>query len=144
MIARPLELASRLRPEPRNFDWLFFVNAGLLVLFFTIYFSPFVLAPGLSVDLPQLPGARAGGAQPTHYISVPRPGVIFVDEGPVTLKQLQDWLAAKAATTPHPTLLVRASATVSWGELTDITSVAHAAGFPNVVVAAQEAAGKGR
>ena len=32
MITRPLDLASKLRPEPRNFDWLFFVNAGLLSL----------------------------------------------------------------------------------------------------------------
>ena len=31
MITRPLDLASKMRPEPRNFDWLFYVNAGLLV-----------------------------------------------------------------------------------------------------------------
>ena len=46
MITRPLDLASKLRPEPRNFDWLFFVNAGLLVLFFVLFGSRFVLAPG--------------------------------------------------------------------------------------------------
>ena len=32
MITRPLDLASRLRPEPRSFDWLFYVNGGVIVL----------------------------------------------------------------------------------------------------------------
>ena len=47
MITRPLELSSRLRPEPRTFDWVFYVNGGLIVLFFSLFGSQFVLAPGL-------------------------------------------------------------------------------------------------
>ena len=31
MITRPLDLASRLRPAPRTFDFWFFVNIGLIV-----------------------------------------------------------------------------------------------------------------
>src|SRR5207248_1917121 len=65
MITRPLDLAAKLRPEPRNFDFLFLVNGGLLVLFFLLFESRFVLAPGLGLDLhlPEVPGARSGAVQ---------------------------------------------------------------------------------
>ena len=63
MLTRPLELASRLRPAPRGLAWPFLVNAGLLVLFFSLFGSRFVLAPGLGVDfrLPTVAGANAHG-----------------------------------------------------------------------------------
>ena len=58
MITRPLDLASRLRPPPRNFDVFFYVNLGLMVLAFTVLGSRFVLAPGFGVDfqLPEMQG----------------------------------------------------------------------------------------
>ena len=76
MITRPLDLASRLRPPPRSFDSLFFVNVGVIALFFFVFGSRFVLAPGLGVNftLPELRGADAGAARTTHVISVARPG----------------------------------------------------------------------
>jgi len=144
MITRPLELASRLRPEPRSLDWLFFVNAGLLVLFFSLFGSRFVLAPGLSLDLPQVSGARAGATHTTHYLSVTRSGLILIKAGPVSLAELKIWLATEAAKTRHPSLLVRADAKVPYGDLTEIASAASKAGFEPVVLAAEEpAAGAG-
>ena len=35
MITRPLDLALELQPEPRSFDALFYINVGLVGLFFT-------------------------------------------------------------------------------------------------------------
>ena len=144
MITRPLELASRLRPEPRNFDWLFFVNAGLLVLFFSLGGSRFVLAPGLAVDLPRLPGARAGATPTSHHISVTSSGGIFVDSGPVTPKELKRWLATEGEKwrrdagkkNLRPALLVGASSEVKMGLLADLATAADAAGF--TVVWAEE------
>jgi len=137
MITRPLELASRLRSEPRNFDWLFFVNAGLLVLFFDLFGSRFVLAPGLNVVLPQMAGARGAATTTTHHISVTRSGLIFVDAGPVSIDELKKWLGdegkawqAQASRRNHrPVLLVRASAEVPGGLLAKIVSAADSAGF---------------
>ena len=48
MLSRPLDLASRLRPEPRNFDWLFIVNGGLIALML------------VEAARPKLPGTIAG------------------------------------------------------------------------------------
>ena len=93
MITRPLDLASKLRPEPRNFDALFYVNVGALALFFLVFGSRFVLAPGLGVDfeLPKLPGAVSNAVTTTSTISVKNSGQIFAD-GLLSLPQLREWL----------------------------------------------------
>jgi biopolymer transport protein ExbD len=131
MIARPLDLASRLRPPPHGTGALHYVNVGLLGLFFALLGSPFVLAPGLGVDfqLPQQPGAQAGAARASTVISVLRSGQIFTDAGLVDLGQLGAWLKARAGRDPRPTLLVRASSEVSLSKLVEIEGVAHDAGF---------------
>jgi biopolymer transport protein ExbD len=142
MITRPLDLAGKLRPEPRNFDFLFYVNAGLLVLCFSVLGSRFVLAPGLGVDfrMPEMPGALAGAAPTDRVISVLPNGQIFAADGLVNLAQLREWLKAEAAKLKHPSLLVRASAGVPTSQLADIVSAATEAGFGRVIVGAEEAA----
>jgi biopolymer transport protein ExbD len=147
MIARPLELASRLRPPPRNFDAWFYVNAGLLALFFMLCGSRFVLAPGLGMDfkLPRLAGSGASAAPATDHISVLGSGQIYGDQGLLDLPQLRAWLKAvriqrERAKMPHPTLLVLADAQVRMDLISEIFSAAHEAGF-QVIFAAQEPGG---
>jgi biopolymer transport protein ExbD len=140
MITRPLDLAARLRPEPRPFDAWFYVNVGLTAFLLTLLGSRFVLAPGLGVDfrLPQIAGARAGAAVASCYLSVQASGQISTADGLVELAQLPDWLREQARGELHPTLLVRASAGVTVAELTAIKSAAQAAGFVSMVLAAEE------
>lgn len=132
MITRPLDITSRLRPEPRCFDFLFYVNAGLLALFFSLFGSRFVLAPGLGVDfrVPEVAGAAAGAQMTTHRITVRQSGQIFADDGGlVTLRQLGQWLERQKTTTAHPSLLILASAGVRNDELAEIVTVAKKSGF---------------
>jgi biopolymer transport protein ExbD len=140
MTVRPLELASRLRPEPRNFDWLFFVNAGLLVFFFSVLGSRFVVAPGLQIE--SMVGARASATPTTHFISVSNSGTIFAPQGPVTLEGLKKWLADEARATKSPSLLVIAAGGVLVDKQAAIVSAATKAGF-RVVWAFEEASGAG-
>lgn len=142
MITRPLDLASRLRPEPRNFDALFFVNVGLLAVFFDVFASRFVLPPGLGVDfkLPEAQGALTNQILTTSTISVKNSGQIFAD-GLLTMDQLREWLKIEARKTKNPSLLVRMSAGVPVAVQNEIVSAARAAGFgSNIVLAAEEAA----
>lgn len=142
MITRPLDLASRLRPEPRNFDALFFVNVGLLVLFFGLFASRFVLAPGLGVDfkLPEVQGSLTGATVTTSTISVKNSGQIFAD-GLLTMSQLREWLKGEVRKTKNPSLLVRMSSGVPVSVQNEIVSAARAAGFgSNIVLAAEEPA----
>jgi hypothetical protein len=126
MIVRPLDLASQLRPEPRDFDTLFYVNVGLLVLFFTLFGSRFVLAPGLGLNF-QVP-----------QVSVLRTGQIFTDDGLFSMAQLQDWLQAQAKQYRRPSLLIRASSGAPVSSLTEISNLAFKAGFVRVVLGAEE------
>ncbi len=140
MIARPLDLASRLRPPPGGSGALHYVNVGLLGLFFYAFGSRFILSPGLGVDfqLPEFAGAQAGAVQTTHVVSVLRSGQIFSEDGLVDIGQLREWLNARAARSgPHPTLLVRASVGVTLAKLIEIEGAAHEAGF-RVLLAAEE------
>ena len=140
MITRPLDLASKLRPEPRNFDWLFFVNSGLLVLFFGLFGSRFVLAPGLGVDfrLPAVVGASAAARAPTHVVSVVNSGQIFTSDGLRKLADLNEWRGQNAKGVRSPLLLVRGSSGVPMSVLAEIASAATAAGY-EVLWAASEA-----
>jgi hypothetical protein len=139
MITRPLDLASKLRPEPRNFGVMFLVNGGLIVLFFYLFESRFVLAPGLGVDfqIPVVPGARSGAVQTTHRITVKPPGLIILEDGPADVERLGRWLKDEAKITKQPSLLVIVSTKVSQGLMTEIYIAAAAAGF-TVQVAAEE------
>lgn len=131
MITRPLDLASKLRPEPRSFDGLFFVNGGLIVVFFYLFGSQFVLAPAVGVDfrLPQVP-AESMVAQPaTHHVSVTDSEQILVRDGLLTMEQLPGWLAAQAKTVKEPVLLIAASDGVPTATAFQIAGAADAAGF---------------
>lgn len=141
MITRPLDLASKLRPERRNFDVLFFVNLGSIVLFFSLFGSRFVLAPGLGVDfrMPEMRGALAGAAPTQRVISVLPSGQIFAD-GLLNMAQLRGWLTVEARKLKEPALLVRASAGVPLSQLAEIVDAATEAGFTRVVVGAEEPA----
>jgi len=143
VITRPLDLASRLRGEPRGFDSLFYVNVGLLGLFFALFGSRFVLAPGLGVDfqMPRLAGARAGASVTTCTIHVLRSGQIFTDDGLLDLGQLRPWLKLRylqdTRNRREPSLLIIASEGLTLSGLAEIQGAAHDAGF-RVLLGAEE------
>jgi len=141
MITRPLDLAGKLRSEPRSFDWMFWVNAAAVVLFFGVFGSRFVLAPGLGVDfrLPVVVGAAASAKAPTHMISVTEGGKIFTSDGLRDLKELTPWLEDQVHGAGAPVLLVRADDGVSLAMQADITNAAQSVGF-EVIFAAEDPA----
>ena len=129
MITRPLEIASRLRPEPRNFDWLFLVNGGLILLFFTLFGSPFVLAPGLELTVPKVAGAAASARSPTHVIRVTDTGQILAGGGVRSMAQFPEWLRAEGRKVKDPVLLVIANQDVRFGILAEVANAAGREGF---------------
>ena len=144
MITRPLDLASRLRPAPRNFDVYFYVNVGLLAVFFVLFGSRFVIAPGLGVDfrIPELVGADAGGSETTSYISILKNGQIFTAEGRLDVPQLREWLKSEASKYKKPSILIRAGVGVTVSDLNDLYAAARDAGFAPIVFAAEEPVSK--
>jgi len=136
MITRPLDLAARLQPEPRNFDAFFFVNVGLVALFFTVAGSRFVVSPG--IDLPVMPGGPVNGIRATTVLTVRASGQLLTDGGLLPDTQLKLWLEAEAKAGPRPVLLIEADRRAATGEITRIQGLARRAGFSQVLLAIDE------
>ena len=144
MITRPLDLASKLRPPPRSFDGVFFVNAGLIALFFGLFGSRFVLAPGIAVksfELPAIVGATANARPTTHHVTVVSDKQIFAGDGFREPTELNLWLREQAKTVADPTLLIISRSDVSLAIAMRIAAAARAAGFAEVQIAATDPAG---
>lgn len=148
MITRPLDLASRLRPIPRGLDALFYVNVGMLAVFFLLFGSRFVLAPGLAVDflLPQAGGAATARVTTDVVIAVPAANMAVVEGAVLDFKGLGAWLRGQAAApsgargggaaeVPGKRLLVQASSSLPAKDLAEIYALAADAGFAGVLIA---------
>lgn len=146
MIARPLDLASRLRPPPGPLAGLpvCLANLVLLGLFFALFGSRFVLSPGLPVDfaLPEVPGALAGAAPTAMAIAVKSADFIVTEDGLMNLSQLRGWLERRAGERPGATLLIQADVSVSLRDWSAIVDLVSAAGLrPQSQLAAEPATG---
>lgn len=141
MITRPLNLLSRLRPAPRNYDFLFYVNGGLIVLFFMLFGSRFVLSPGLGVDfaVPKMEAAIDGAVPTDVVIAVKGADMAFVDGARVNFDGLRRYLKERAGGGKELRLLVHADAALATRDLTEVYNMARDAGFASVQIAAEPA-----
>lgn len=150
MITRPLDLATQLRRTPRSFDWAFYVNLGLIALFFVLFGSRFVLSPALAVDgknvqLPRTPIGSASFVPSTLRVSVKANGQIFVDpNGLVTYEQLKTWMVQQSKLSPGASLLLLSDAGVTMDRIAQISDAAFQAGlaFNLAVEPAKDGAGE--
>jgi biopolymer transport protein ExbD len=139
MITRPLDLSSRLRPPPHGYEFVFYVNAGLIALFFVLFGSRFVLSPGLGVDfsVPVMPAALAGAVSTDVVVSVKGANLAFVEGAKVDFAGLRSHLNERAKGTEGLRLLVQADAALTTRDLTEVYDMAREAGFASVQIAAE-------
>lgn len=137
MITRPLDLESRLSPPPRDFTAVAWVNAGLIVLFFSLLGSRFVLAPGLLVELPKMDPGSMTAAETSVVLKYSRDDVILFGSGrysPAELKNVFAEFMRKNPSARGSTLLVIADKQVSVQAQVELGTIAAEAGFRNMVV----------
>jgi len=145
MITGPLELRSRLSPPPRDLDFFAWVNVGVIVLFFALLGSRFVLAPGLPIGvsseaelvLPQVGGGTQVAAPTSVVVSYRRDNVILFEGGKYTLAELRRHMEVYAKQHPGAVLLVRADRQVSMQAFLDLCEMARQVGFAHVLAAAE-------
>lgn len=138
MRVRPLNLQAALRTPAPRWDWVFYVNGGLLVLFFSVFGSRFVLAPALNLRPPDVAAGSVAYTPSTAVVSIKGNGQIFTPEaGRVSYDQLRLWLGQKAVQSPDASLILVADASVSYADLGRIYEAAAAAGFKTVSLAAE-------
>jgi biopolymer transport protein ExbD len=146
MITQPLELQSRLSPPPRDLDFIAWVNVAVIVLFFGLLGSRFVLAPGLAIgvgsdstlELPQISGATEGAGPASVVVSYRRDDVILFEGGMYNLKDLRKHMESYAKLHPGAVMLVRSDRQVSVQAILDLCEMARSVGFANVLLAAEQ------
>lgn len=148
MITQPLDLVSKLRAPPRDFDVFFWANGALIVLFFALLGSRFVLAPGMpvkvgetaAIELPEVTSAMQSAA--SVVVSYRRDEMILFEGGIYNIREFRPELEKYVQKHPGAVLLVRVDRQVSMQGFLALCDLARAAGFVNVLVAAEAAAGE--
>jgi biopolymer transport protein ExbD len=133
-----LYLHRRFRPRRRTgrgfLTGTIFLDASLLITAFVLAMSPLVRKPGITVDLPAAEhsdGIRFNGM----VLTIPRDGMMFFNDEPVTLDILQYELADALKEKPDATLILEADPDLSQSTLVSIYDAAAAAGFKQVFIA---------
>lgn len=146
MITRPLELESRMSPPPRDLDFVAWVNVGVIVLFFGLFGSNFVLAPGLPVGvggqpgtlvLPLVDSAAQGAWSASVVVSYRSDRKILFEGGMYSLSELRKHMEGYAIKHPGAVMLVRADRQVTVQAFADLCEMAREVGFANVLLAAE-------
>lgn len=144
MITRVFDLSSRLSTPPRDLDVLFWVNTGVIFLFFSLLGSRYVLSPGLVVEnggAQVLPSAgTVGQAATSVVVSYRRDNMVLFEGGIFELRDLRPQMERYAKDHPGSVLLVRYDKAVSVQGLVDLSDMARAAGFTGFVIAAEKQA----
>ena len=105
----------------------------LLVIFLML--AALLPAPGIPL---QLPGAEnlPGTDRPTVSVAVDANDRYYFESQIITGVQLKSALAAAARNSREPlTLVIQADQTVTYGQLVQLTLLAHAAGIQNALLA---------
>jgi biopolymer transport protein ExbD len=111
-----------------------FCDASLLVLAFFLAVSPFVLQPGININLPQSP--FTGGARfDAMVLSITRGGWFYFNDERLDAARLTEALKASAAGHPGAPLIIEADREVMHGWVVEAWSAAMEAGIDQVSIA---------
>ena len=145
MITRPFNFESHLKEVPARFETVPFINVALLGLFFVLLSSRFVLAPGISLDLPAVEGTPRDLAAATRVLTLSESegAEMLIFEGRMcTLESFQQLLEARPGAFQEEVLLVRADHDVSLQLLAKVWELSAQAGFSRILLAGEPGAAR--
>lgn len=116
------------------------VDVMLVLVVIFILTAP-LLASSIRLDLP-----RTSAAQPTEAprfltVALDRAGQLFLDDVPVTARQLEERLAEVGRQHPDTELQLRADQAVPYGRVVEIMGAAHRAGLVRIGFVAETPGG---
>ncbi len=135
-----LKLASEV-PKGAGLNFWPFFDLCVIGLFATLYGSNFVIAPGISIELPRSSNVQSAVAQRLEVMSVDEVSgeeQIYFEDRLLKLATLEKMLRIRGAPADNVTLLIRIDAKVSAQTITSIFEIAEAAGYPNVQLATEK------
>ncbi len=114
--------------------WPFF-DICVIGLFATLYGSNFVIAPGISIDLPRANNMQSAVAQRLEVMSVDEISgeeQIYFEDRLLKLETLEKMLRIRGEIPENVALLIRIDASVSAQTITSIFEIAESAGYKNI------------
>ncbi len=142
MITRPFDFAAQIKHPRSGIDLVPFFDVCVILLFFGMFGSRFVLAPGVAVDL--RPPATAGvprDALPTSRVltvsEIDGRAMLMFEGRILDVAKLERFLAERAGQYQGEVLLVRMDRDVSMVLFVRVLEVAKRAGFDQILLAAE-------
>ncbi|MDX2227072.1 MAG: biopolymer transporter ExbD [Verrucomicrobiae bacterium] len=143
--ARPMKFRQNLKPIEKPMDMVPMVTVFLLLIVFFLLCSNLILQPGIKVNV-KLPSSGMTSLAPQSRLIITvalggkdatEPMIFFNDERMLSLEALRGALAAVARKESGQTVVLKADARLSQGQLLEIINGALSVGFP-VVIATQQ------
>ena len=126
---------THVTPASGRIDAAPMVDVVFLLLIFFILSSPFVLQPGIKVDLP-LSEVQSPGPFQGLVVTVTRNNAIFFNSELTSLEGLERSLREAASRGTGPSeLVIKADKQVPHGTVVEIMSMAIEAGIPSINIA---------
>lgn len=142
MKARPFNFEAHLRRKSRRLDPVPFIDACLIVIFFSLFGSTYVFAPGVTLNLPTSRTAILD-ALPVYEVltvgEIEGSERILYDGRIFNLETFEKSLIGSESERGGVTLLVRMDEDVSVRTLSEVCDIARGAGFREVQIAAEPA-----
>lgn len=136
-----LDLEKEL-PRPVRLNFWPFVDILAIGLFFALFSTKFVMAPGLILDLPEVDDPQVATSSVYEVMTVTEvkgEEMIFYQNSVLNLESLGRLMAGKDRPPKNATLLVKADTRVSMQTLSELTELAIAAGYARLQLATEEA-----
>lgn len=140
-----LKLEAEL-PKRAKLSFWPFVDLCVIGLFFVLFSSKFVMAPGLTLALPEVDSSQVAISQLYEVITVTEvkgEEMIFFQDGVHNLESLRKAFLKKGPVSGDTTLMVKADMAVSMRTLSALSEVAIDAGYSKVQLATEERKGGG-
>ncbi|WP_341788819.1 protein TolR [Rickettsia endosymbiont of Lasioglossum villosulum] len=109
------------------------VDVMLVLLIIFMITSP-MLVSGVNVDLPETNSSPISGQNEPLVVTINNKGEVFLLETPIERKHLTDKLVNITKEKKDTRIFVRGDKNVSYGEVVEVVSEIHAAGFSRVAL----------
>lgn len=143
-ITRPLNFRALARERPeKGFDAIALLDVVLVFVLLALGSSRFLFAPGMEVDLAQVPVGTGGGVAPPIVLTVMPNEQLFLKGLKIPRAMLGETLAIQAERLPEAErhLLLKIDKRTALEETFAILAEARMAGFVNVRIAGEERRG---
>lgn len=137
MITRPLDLQSHLKPPSSRINPIPLLDIVFIALFFSLVGSNFVLAPGLTINLPEGNEEMMAGLPTSAFLTVQSDKVLLFQERILNMDTLKPALERHVESRGETNLVVYVDREVSVQTLLSVTELAREAGVARVQLASK-------